>query len=337
MNKVYQASVLYIKIASQFAATNKVDLVELHRGLSPISDGLTQDSVKLPLIEVLNFWDKASELTADKDFGLHAGLNCHVTNYGVFAHVLMNCTNVYQALQLACHYGTLMNEALESTLSTENELIHYSSDFLYPHKAAPQLIEFHLASMVQMGKQIVSRKDCDKVHPVRVEFCHEPLTELEEYKRAFGCEVAFQQAENRLIAKHETLLTPSNAPNEWLYRHLLKEVDAIFQAEQNRTFHSGEVSDYLNAVKEWGHWPTLEETALALKTSTSTRKRKLKQESCSYQEVSDRVRYRRAKYLLRSQKYTVSEVAFAVGFSCAASFGRSFKRWSGKPPSDFKH
>jgi len=335
MSNTYHASALYIKIASQFAVMNNVDLAELHQGLPLPPDGQIQDNKKLPLTEILNFWDKAKTLSSDRAFGLHAGQNCHLTHYGIFAHVLMNCTNVYQALSLTSQYGYLMNEAVESTLNTEKELTNYSYEFLYQHKAASQLIEFHFASMVQMGKQIVSRKDSKRVHPIRVEFCHAPLAPIEEYKRVFECDVVFDQTENRMISQHKALLTPTNAPNKGLYHHLLKEVEAIFQANLNQKCHSRKVSDYLNSEKEWVQWPTLEETADALGTSPSTLKRKLKQEDCSYQEICDRIRYRRARHLLRSQKYTVSEVAYVMGFSCAASFGRTFKRWSGMPPSDF--
>ena len=186
-----------------------------------------------------------------------------------------------------------------------------------------------------MGKQIVAQKDSDKVHPVRVEFCHAPLTSLDEYNRIFECDVVFGQTENRIISLHETLLTPTNAPNKGLYYLLLKQVDAILQASLNQKCHSRKVINYLNSEKEWVQWPTLEETANALGTSASTLKRKLKQEDCSYQEICDRIRYRRARHILNSQKYTVSQAAYCMGFSCAASFGRSFKRWSGMSPSDF--
>ena len=337
MNRHYKASIQYIQIASQFAAANNVNLTELQHFFSLPSNRQVPDNKKLPLGKILDFWHQTTELTSDKAFGLHAGVNCHLTNYGIFAHLLMNCDHVYKAICLTNQYSYLLNEAFESTLTTEQEITSYTLELLLPHKAAPQIIEFHFASMVQMGKQIVARKDSDKVHPVRVEFCHAPLTSLQEYKRIFECDVAFEQPENRIISLHEALLTPTNAPSKGLYHHLLKQVDAIFQANLNQKCHSRKVSDYLNSKKEWVQWPTLEETADALGTSPSTLKRKLKQEDCSYQEICDRIRYRQARRMLKLQTYTVNEIADQLGFSCAASFGRSFKRWSGKSPSGFKN
>jgi len=335
MSYDYKASIQYIKIASQFAVANNVNLTELQHVFSLPSNSQVPDNKKLPLGKILDFWHQAAELTSDKAFGLHAGVNCHLSSYGIFAHVLMNCDHVYNAIRLTNQYSYLLNEAFENTLTTKQEITIYTLEFLLPHVAAPQIVEFHFASMVQMGKQIVARKDSDKVHPVRIEFCHAPLTTLEEYKRIFECDVVFEQTENRMISLQEALLTPTNAPNKGLYHHLLKQVDAIFQANLNQKCHSRKVSDYLKSEKEWVQWPTLEETADALGTSPSTLKRKLKHEGGSFQEIFDGIRYQRARHILRSNKYTVSEVAYAMGFSCAASFGRSFKRWSGMPPSEF--
>jgi len=336
MSDTYQASVLYIKIASQFAAMNKVKRSELHQHLPFPPSEITHDNEKLPLRDILDFWSKASELSSDKAFGMHAGINCHLTHYGIFAHVLMNCTNIYNALHLTCKYGYLMNEAIENNLSTEQDTSIYTSELLVEHEAAPQIIEFHFASIIQMGKLITARKDSNKIQPIRVEFCHSPLVSACEYKTLLECEVVFNQTKNRIISANDTLLTPTNAPNEGLYRLLLKKVDATLQADLNQKCQSRKVTHYLNENQEWNQWPTLEETANALKTSASTLKRKLKQEGNSFQEICDHTRYRLAKQLLNSKIYTANEISDRLGFSCTASFGRSFKRWSGKCPSDFK-
>ncbi|WP_250658821.1 helix-turn-helix domain-containing protein [Alkalimarinus coralli] len=158
---------------------------------------------------------------------------------------------------------------------------------------------------------------------------------MAEYQHIFGCEVLFEQKANRIIFSYETLLLASNAPNKGLYEHLLKQVDSIYQADISQKRYRYKVSEYLRSEKEWQHWPSLDETANALGVSVSTLKRRLKQEGSSYQEISDRIRYQRAQRMFCSPKHTVSEVAYRLGFSCSASFGHSFKRWSGMSPTEY--
>lgn len=64
--------------------------------------------------------------------------------------------------------------------------------------------------------------------------------------------------------------------------------------------------------------------------------RRLKEEGTTYQQLKDRVRRDRAVTLLRDHVLSVSAVAEAVGFSDAAVFARSFRKWTGTSPREFR-
>lgn len=71
-------------------------------------------------------------------------------------------------------------------------------------------------------------------------------------------------------------------------------------------------------------------------TSVRSLQRKLHEEGLSYRKILDRVRFERAKSLLLETSTAVTEISLLTGFSDPAHFTRSFKRWSGVPPSHFR-
>jgi len=70
--------------------------------------------------------------------------------------------------------------------------------------------------------------------------------------------------------------------------------------------------------------------------SESTLQRRLAKEGCKFQQLLDQVRYRLAMEYLQGTHLPVTEVALLLGYSSAANFRRSFKRWSGVTPADIR-
>ena len=62
----------------------------------------------------------------------------------------------------------------------------------------------------------------------------------------------------------------------------------------------------------------------------------LKSSGTSYQQLlGDTRRELAEEYILRSD-LTVNEIAYMLGFSDCSNFARSFRRWTGKSPTDFR-
>ena len=57
----------------------------------------------------------------------------------------------------------------------------------------------------------------------------------------------------------------------------------------------------------------------------------------NYQELLDELRFERAKQLLAEKHHAIYQIAEELGFSESASFRHAFQRWSGVPPSQFRH
>ncbi|AOY89334.1 AraC family transcriptional regulator [Marinobacter salinus] len=82
--------------------------------------------------------------------------------------------------------------------------------------------------------------------------------------------------------------------------------------------------------------PKLARVARTLFMSERTLKRRLQEESASFQNLVDQVRLERAGELLSNTGMNLSQIADALGYADAANFTRAFKRWTGINPSHYR-
>lgn len=82
--------------------------------------------------------------------------------------------------------------------------------------------------------------------------------------------------------------------------------------------------------------PTATEVAQALNISTSTLRRRLMEEGTSYQLLKDETRKESAVRYIMAPQLAISEVAALMGFEELSAFYRSFKRWTGKTPNEYR-
>lgn len=83
-------------------------------------------------------------------------------------------------------------------------------------------------------------------------------------------------------------------------------------------------------------FPSLVVTARLLRIPARTLHRRLEEEGTSFQQLLEDVRHTLALAHLRQGRFTVEEIAYALGYSDIANFRRAFKRWESKPPSAFR-
>jgi AraC-like DNA-binding protein len=76
--------------------------------------------------------------------------------------------------------------------------------------------------------------------------------------------------------------------------------------------------------------------AAALGMSGRSLQRRLKDFGTSYAELLEETRRELACAYLRSHTYSVTEIAFLLGFDDSSAFARAFRRWTGDTPSGFR-
>jgi AraC-like DNA-binding protein len=81
---------------------------------------------------------------------------------------------------------------------------------------------------------------------------------------------------------------------------------------------------------------TADDAAAAMHMSARTLQRRLEAEGTTFSDVLDATREEVARALLGDPALALAEVAYRAGFADLATFSRAFKRWTGKPPGQFR-
>ncbi len=82
----------------------------------------------------------------------------------------------------------------------------------------------------------------------------------------------------------------------------------------------------------------LHEDAIAQKHCVSVRtlRRRLKDESTSYQAILDNIRRDKAQVYLENKSLSIYEVAMQLGYAEHSAFSAAFKRWFGVSPQSYR-
>lgn len=82
--------------------------------------------------------------------------------------------------------------------------------------------------------------------------------------------------------------------------------------------------------------PDIDTVAYQLHMSVRSLQIKLKNEGTSYQQILNALRKRLAIAYLKEPRVSKGEIAQVLGFSEISVFSRTFKKWTGKSPSEYQ-
>ena len=82
--------------------------------------------------------------------------------------------------------------------------------------------------------------------------------------------------------------------------------------------------------------PSFEALTGMLNMSARTLRRRLEKEGTSYQRIKDNTRRDAAISLLSRTRRSIADIAIEVGFSDPSAFHRSFKKWTGLAPGEYR-
>ena len=80
-------------------------------------------------------------------------------------------------------------------------------------------------------------------------------------------------------------------------------------------------------------WATgIENVAEKLHVSPRTLRRKLAAEDVTFARILEDLRFALAKHYLAEQDFSISRIAWLLGYAEVSAFSHAFRRWSGRPP-----
>ncbi len=276
----------------------------------------------------------AVELSGDKNIPLFIGQHVQPIHFNIFGYLLLNAPTVKDIYVRCLDYQGIVGDGLHISFEERSQTGHALVKI-----ADPDMLElrnytmaFHFAVHVNMHRQLVGKL----INPEALYFDHPAPENLEPYKSFFGCELNFNAGRYELVFKREQLDDSIAHANPQLYTMFQKLADDILLKIVDKQHISWKVSRHLLDLLH-SNEATIETVAGKMALGIRTLQRKLRDEGLSFNELLTNVRKELAIQHLSHQQLSITEISYLLGFSEPSVFHRSFKKWTGQTPKDFRH
>lgn len=280
--------------------------------------------------------EKAVALSGDKLFGLHLGEYLSLSAAGLIVQIAQSSSTVLEALQYMVEYANLGCQSLPFALKelpTEWELSLNPKTFWLAQ--SPQSVRQTVDGSLVFSIREFHTLTRQQYFPKRIHLAYEQPIDITEYHRIFQCSVVFNQPVTAIYLEKSQVQEKVVTSDYRLLQILIQYAqEKLAKMEGQIGFATIVKLSIINLVKP--QFPTIEQVAANLNLSVRTLQRRLKAEGLTYKAVLDELRKQFALDYLKNKELSIKEIAYLLDYAEPSSFIRSFKRWEGVSPSDFR-
>lgn len=310
------------------ARSRGIDTHHLLRGCELFYDDIVTGQARISPSQFLRLIANAQRLLDAPDTSFLFGQRLWPGHYGFGSHLLEQADHLLQALEDLSTYRALLSPLLTPVLHLDEHYLHlYWRDSCGAAGLLPFLLEASMTAVVALA-----RRQCNERLPWRFQFAYAEPGYVEQYWVHLGDALSFGRPSTVMSLPREYLLRPWPNGGATGARVARQACTEQLQAWGWQCSLLDALHDHLSAhIRQ----PlSLERVATAFATSPATLKRKLGKHGTHFQEQLDLVRRDLALYLYQVKGCSNEEVAQRLGFNDITNFRRSFKRWTGRVPSE---
>ncbi|MFT4520778.1 MAG: AraC-like DNA-binding protein [Halioglobus sp.] len=290
------------------------------------SDPLTPLSLTAAQLDIA--CSNALEFSGDTQLGLKFGSQISIASQGIFGYALMTSATIGDALKLLVRYNRVILPSIGIELQQhETELELWVNAAHLPLTLQRFYTEVLYAAIINSGSMLLGRQTAI----IKLHLGYTAPADVTLYHSIFGTDLLFSCPRSSMFFDHASLIASISTSNPVARDIFRRECDRLVSRGGQGGIVSGRVQQVL--LQAGSEFPTSTNVAQQLHMSESTLQRNLAKEGSKFQQLLDDVRYRLAKEYLWGTDLPVAEIASLLGFSDAANFRKSFKRWCGSTPS----
>lgn len=283
-------------------------------------------------IELYYRFLEAAARDVNPAIGLAIGSRMRLGDIGVLSHAAAASPTLGSALELLSRFLYVLahGNSIRMDLTPRRAAVNYflKDEFKALHNQDIELATSHIAKLVRdiSGRQI---------NPSLVELERSRPDYHKDLQSFFGCDVRYRASGNRLHYPREFLEIPlvSSDPsllealNYFLVERLkLRDEDEDLVARVNHLISANLGADSLDIAQ----------IAVLLGLGRRTLQRRLAAHDLVFSEMVENARKTIAVDYMRGDEYSLTEVAYMLGYSELSAFSRAFRRWTGMSPQDYR-
>jgi AraC-like DNA-binding protein len=284
--------------------------------------------LRIPYADMMMLTELAARDTKDVAFGLHVGEQVEQRSYGVVGHSVVTSPTLGDALCALERYLPIWTDVGSFRLDLEKSVAHFQ--WKYSNYSLPESrhdVEMSMATVVRFNRL----SSGVEWRPREVWFQHSKPRDVSEHARIFRAPVRFSMPANALLLDRRLLSIPLRDANPFAHQVTTEAAEQFLTTASGEASVSQSVRTFIRQRLGSGEFG-LQDAARHLSLSRRTLQRKLRQESSSHRSLVEQARRDLSRYLLLSTHATVTEVAYALGFSEPSAFHHAFQKWHETPP-----
>lgn len=338
----YARSMLKVAQAQGYQVNRLVD--SLHASVNLLDPELDPET-QVPARIYTSIYNRVMWLLQDESFGLDLRQKAHTGTFRMMCLTIIHCQNLEHAMRRAAEFNAFCRTLSGQPPSFESNPISRRDDgtaeYCFPSNAAlvDSAAPDHLLTMAHCVA--IWRRFCGwlvgkNIELIEVSFQAPAPAKLSYLQQLFKCNLRFEQPANSFRFPASLLQAPLVHTEESLKDflrdapyHLLasnEEDDKSIVAQMKRIIGNDFSRDF----------PSVVEMASHLNMSVRTLRRRLKDVGTTYQQFKDGLRRAAAISYLNRPELKINAVSALLGFDEPSAFHRSFKKWTGLTPGEYR-
>ncbi|GGY44867.1 ornithine utilization regulator [Bacterioplanes sanyensis] len=292
---------------------------------------LSQPDKRIEIARMTQLWQLAEQATADGAFGLSVSRHVQPMHLHAVGMLVMACSSLQQVLEKVVQYHDMVSNSAHVALVHRPDSLGIRITPLASLPLSPLALDAFMATLVRLAKLISGLPANELLTQVEL---HRARPDQPHYwQQMYQVPVEFSQSQCILWFRRNVLQQQLIGDTGLLAAHE-RRVQQYLQQHQQAGY-GAKVQLAIGAVLPRGE-PTQAQIAQQLNISERSLRRFLAQENTSFRLCLQQVRHALACQRLRESDEDLTSIALQLGFSDSSNFSRSFLRWQGERPSQYR-
>ncbi len=278
---------------------------------------------------VQNVWRWAAENT-DECFGIKVARQLKPASFHALGYALWSSSTMLEAIERLIRYRCVVSQRFFCDLIEEGDT--YRISLIDQRTVKTELThDAFMGLITEMGREL----DCDEFGPLWIHTTYPGSHPTERLSAYFGVPIETESGESSIGFARNTFEKPLMLGNPDLSMQLDGIVERYIARLGLISEHMLRVRNEILGLLSEGE-VSIEAVAENLNVTVRTLQRRLAAEQSTYNQLLDEVRHQLAMEYIQDPGNSVTDLAFRLGFNDSGSFGRSFKRWTGKSITQYR-
>lgn len=278
-------------------------------------------------------WRAIVDVTGREDIGLVCGQRFPTQANGMLGYVMANAPTIRVAIEKCCTYQRVIGDSMGMVCDRGPDTTRIWIEQWSPwDDTLRYTVDLFMAAIMSW----TTANAPQPLRPLRVGFRYERPSDVTPYEALFSpAPVAFGAEDSYQVYENSALDQPVIGASQDVFAMFEDKVQrSLGNLEQADTWAFRTRQHILDAMK--GEAPSVERVAADLAVSVRKLQQRLSDEQTSYSNVLTDARRDLAEEFLKAGEVGNDEIAYLLGYSEVSVFSRSFKKWTGQTPSDFR-